>query len=88
MKLIDKVMQTYGKDSDWAMKFIDLCRAISENREVFEHLCHLSRDTWATNACNVTDYNCPRYAYFRGKSDTYNDLPMSFISNYEELIQC
>lgn len=88
MNLIDKVMEAYGKDSDWASRFITMCQVISQNQDVFTHLCNLSRESWAIHACNTPDCNSPRYAYFRGKSDCYNDLPMSFISNFKEMSQC
>lgn len=68
------VAAKYGKDLDWASRCIALSEQLERNADVIAVLCERRRDLWARSACGVASYQSPDYAYYRGKSDTYQDL--------------
>lgn len=84
---IDLIIEHYGKSGSWAKGYLELLDSIRRNLDVFQDLCNESRNFWADAATNEQSVTSARFAYYRGKSDVYADLPKSFLNSYLDQIE-
>lgn len=86
MNIIEYIAQKYDKPLDWAQRFWNFAELMVEYHEVLQFHCEAGRDVWARAAVAAPSCNSPDYAYRRGRSDQYHEIPQHFTRFADELL--